>query len=941
MTRNSLRFFLPGFLFILCLYYSRPQNKDSVSHNLIITEYKNAERFYDEATALNNSSNYSEEKEMLLNRKALESFQSAFRKMTPSPIYDTLRFFSAFHIGELEHYFEHFREALRSYHEAVTIHSRTSLPDSVLFKPFLYSGIIYYNQNKYDSASFCFHHAEHIQSEYYYSLQESERLYNTFGVLYYEKGDYQQAKNYFLKALEVLPISHPYYKQLFTNYRINLAQIYFKLEDYDESNKIYQELLTENSGNRNEIYLNIGLINLYLGASTKALEDFKKVDYGSSNKKIWLYQNMGEAYFNLEQFDSAKKYFQKAVDAYNYFQPNADHIAYGLTLKSMGELEMRSNHPFAALLNYQQAVRQFYPAYSDTSFTSDPQQFSGVFSYINLFNALVAKAKAFHALYQQSSQLSWAQEELQSYQSAFKLIDYVQRTYNSDEARLFLDKIKYIIHTQPIDIAYELYLKTKDQHYIDVLYVFDQQNKASILALKNQSTEQLLQKDTSLFFKEASIRSEITRLSLKAAQINDSIEFAKINKEIRNHEIELGKIQEQLLTSSVITKIPSLTYLQNQLLDHKTALISFHVSDDKLTTLLITKNKINCDQKELFPEFHQYVTDYISELKTISSTTETKKRSKKIYSFLFGKMDFKNIGRLIIIPDDELNYLSFESLEDSAGAYLIQNCSVQYQYSTSLLKKEAIDFSDHQTLAFAPFVSKEFEDSILKFQKLPSSLNEIDNLQGKKFIDTAATKNNFLNNLSNYKVVHLATHAVASNKESNLSFISFYPSMKENRSEFLLYTEEIYNLPLRKTDLIILSACETASGNLVKGEGVMSLSRAFSYAGCPNIVTSLWNANDFSTAYLTNRFHFYLNKNYTIDAALREAKIDYLNDPSINPRMKNPFYWSHLIFVGNYSVEKSSGHWWMMAIAVAVLIGILVIVKRSRPHKVRPGVNHR
>lgn len=113
----------------------------------------------------------------------------------------------------------------------------------------------------------------------------------------------------------------------------------------------------------------------------------------------------------------------------------------------------------------------------------------------------------------------------------------------------------------------------------------------------------------------------------------------------------------------------------------------------------------------------------------------------------------------------------------------------------------------------------------------------------------------------------------------------------------------------------------------------MSLSRAFAYGGCANVITSLWNANDFSTAYLTNRVHVYLNKNYSIDQALRQSKLDYLNDKSINPRLKNPFYWSHLIFIGNYSPAQSSNYWWIVYMAGAIIIAVIFVLKIIKPYK--------
>ncbi|HWI91338.1 MAG TPA: CHAT domain-containing protein [Flavisolibacter sp.] len=930
MLKYALRLLLIAIPILFCLLFSLSQKKEADLYHLLISESRQADSLYNAATSVSHSNYYDENKEQQLNKEALKLYENVFQKAPNNSQFDSLRFFCAFRIGELSHYFEQFQQALNGYQQAIVVKLKSSLPDSLLFKPYLYSGILYYNQNKFDTAADFFRKAERIQIEYNYGLLERERLFNTFGVLYFQKGDYKQAKNYFLKALEVLPKSHPFYKELYTNYNINLAQIYFKLENYDEANKIYQELLKLKDIDKNDINQNLGMINLYLGAPAKALNYFRNINYGRNYKLIFLYHNIGDAFSNLNQPDSAKKYFEKAIEINFTLGNNTDHIAYGQTLKSYGDLELQLHNTQEALKYYQSAIHQFYPAFSDSSVYLNPEKFSGVFSYINLFNVLSAKAQAFHNIYESTKSIENANHELDAYQSAFKLVDYVEKTYNSDEAILFLDKTKYAVHAKPIDIAFELYAKTKDKKFIEDLYFLDQQNKASVLSLKMQTSEAALGKDASLIFKESFLRSEITRLSLKAGQLNDSIKVSAINNEIRDHEIELGKIQDQISTSVAGEKIPSIHYLQDKFLDPVTTFISFHLSENKLTTTVITQKTLDCFQQNLPADFHEKVSAYVDDLKRPTSNKEG--ISKQLYSLLFGNLHLENIKRLIIVPDDELNYFAFESLKSKEGQYLVQKYSIQYQYSASLLKKESVDFSGHQTLSFAPFAHKGFSDSMFHFESLPNSYSEIKSLDGTKFTDTSATKQNFLSNLSKYKVLHLATHAVVNDKNDELSFIAFYPS-SNNTQDHLLYSEEISNLPLKKTNLVILSACETAAGNLVKGEGVMSLSRAFAYGGCSNVITSLWNANDFSTAYLTSRVHVYLNKNYSIDQALRQSKLDYLNDKSINPRLKNPFYWSHLIFIGNYSPAQSSNYWWIVYLGVAILIITVLVLKIIKPYK--------
>ncbi len=136
---------------------------------------------------------------------------------------------------------------------------------------------------------------------------------------------------------------------------------------------------------------------------------------------------------------------------------------------------------------------------------------------------------------------------------------------------------------------------------------------------------------------------------------------------------------------------------------------------------------------------------------------------------------------------------------------------------------------------------------------------------------------------------------------------------------------------LDSTQLIILSACETGDGRLVKGEGLMSLSRAFAYAGCPNIITSLWKAEDKTTAFLTQRLHHYLEKGLTKDKALQKAKLDLLKDPGTDPRFKTPNYWAHLLFIGNYETDYHRSNWWWIGLFITIATaGYIYIKTRSR-----------
>jgi CHAT domain-containing protein len=276
--------------------------------------------------------------------------------------------------------------------------------------------------------------------------------------------------------------------------------------------------------------------------------------------------------------------------------------------------------------------------------------------------------------------------------------------------------------------------------------------------------------------------------------------------------------------------------------------------------------------------------------------------------------------RLIIIPDDELNYIPFEALQDPSGAYLVKDLSIQYQYSASLLEKRKRALASQGILSFAPFASSTSNG-------LPHSADEIKELKGKQYLDDNATKDNFLNEANTLSVIHLATHAQVNDIKPSQSYISFAGTDSTTNK---LYAQEIYDLSLDSTALIVLSACETGTGQLVHGEGMMSLSRAFAYAGCPNIVTSLWKAEDQTTAFLTRRFHFYLDDKKTTDEALHLAKLDLLKSNEIDERLKTPNYWAHIIFIGEYEKRSSSIFNWGFALPVLLIVFVVYLTQRRR-----------
>jgi len=158
------------------------------------------------------------------------------------------------------------------------------------------------------------------------------------------------------------------------------------------------------------------------------------------------------------------------------------------------------------------------------------------------------------------------------------------------------------------------------------------------------------------------------------------------------------------------------------------------------------------------------------------------------------------------------------------------------------------------------------------------------NLLSLNFQTVAAQKQIFLENASRSEIIHLATHADAGSKP----WIAF--------SNEKLAIGELYTFK-NEADLVVLSACNTTIGDIVEGEGVLSLARGFFYKGSNSVISTLWNINDKSAIEITDYFYSNISDGMTKSRALRQAKMKYLSEQSL-PDI-SPYYWASYILIGD------------------------------------------
>ncbi len=148
---------------------------------------------------------------------------------------------------------------------------------------------------------------------------------------------------------------------------------------------------------------------------------------------------------------------------------------------------------------------------------------------------------------------------------------------------------------------------------------------------------------------------------------------------------------------------------------------------------------------------------------------------------------------------------------------------------------------------------------------------------------------------SQFQRIHLASHAFVNDAAPLLSSIVLANPTLSSGDDGFLTAREIFDLDLWGVEVVVLSACNTARGQVQDGEGVIGLTWALFAAGCPTQVLSQWAVDDSSTATLMTRFYDGLAKGTGKSAALRQAALQVQSAP----RHSHPYYWAPFILIGD------------------------------------------
>lgn len=748
--------------------------------------------------------------------------------------------------------------------------------------------------------------------------------YNNIGVLYKNKRDYDKAIGNYQKALHIYTLTlnekHPL---LISTYR-NIGIIYGIKKDYKKAFEYYQNALQ---------------------ISIQA--------FGEQHPKIAeCYSDFGSTHYSMGEYYKSLEYEQKALQMYiQIFGKYHPYIAQ--SYNKIGLIYDKKGNYDKAIEQYQNALMANLINFNDTNIYNNSDSFNAL-SKKQLFETLNYKARSFHQLYQnQDHTINDLQASLSTYDLAFKLIQEMRNDYNHESTQLLLSEETKSIYTEAILVAIEL---DKEDTKKNVFKFMEKSKSATLSAyLNNMDLKQYSNIADSLLQKEKDNAINRREYEIKIQQLRtqkngyDTLLVQKYQNKLFNYSRQydsLMKVMESNYPDYFTLKYKQETAktvdIQNNL-DNNTALINYFIGDTSLFICSITKEEYKIKTVKIDSLFNEKIIDYYIDIKS-DFTEKELKNSSYFYNYLIEPIEenLKNKDNLIIIPDGNLYYIPFETLcnddnysEDlSALNYLIKDYSITYNHTATLWlnSKEKEQFqsaTQDNFIGFAPvfdpkinngfivsnewikdttnteLASRSISNDFNHFNSLPYSENEVESIvklfskkrkEAKGFFYKEANEENFKHNIQNFKYIHIASHSFTNDLYPNLSGIAFsQPDTSDFYNEDgILYAGETYNLNLPKADLITLSSCKSGLGKLIQGEGFLSLSRGFLYSGTPNIIFSLWNVKDEPTKDLMIDFYKQVLRGTDYASALREAKIQLIN----NPKTASPKYWGAWILVG-------------------------------------------
>jgi len=623
------------------------------------------------------------------------------------------------------------------------------------------------------------------------------------------------------------------------------------------------------------------------GDALKPLRDALRLrPYGSRARAVTL-TSLGVSYRQLGRLEVARQAYAEALPI---FRSRSREEA--VCLGDLGRLEASTGHDAAALGHFDRAL-ELYRTFPD------PPQW-----------ARTLEGKAW--VLRRRGDLETARTLMEDAIAAAERHRFRQMSYNT-RAEFFATQqdfydflIDLLMEMHQENAALEVSERSLARSLLDGLAASGTDFHLGAAAPELAARERELEREVD------ALVSRKTRLALDAA----SPERARpVEADLRRHWDELDRVRAELRASdpryAALTQPQpsSVAEIQSQLLDRDTLLLEYRLGEKRSFLWAVTPSFLKTFDLPGRAEIERVARPACDLLASSRSPTAVRTQLVKLSRLLLDPVVPLLPGkRLLVVADGILQSVPFAALlEPGGGEPLVAHHEIVALPSVSVLGEIRREVAGRPTARKALWVlaRPDFGDA---FEKLPHSQEEADAILAlapppkREILGSEASRAAVLSGgLRDYRFLHFATHGLFPTTDLSGGRLVLAQVGAQGRPEAngFLHLADIYELSLR-ADLVVLSACESALGREVRGEGTMGMTRGFFYAGAERVLVSLWNVNDRVTVELMRRFYQgMLVEGLSPAAALRTAQ----NAIRLQEHSQAPYYWAGFTLQGEWRGE--------------------------------------
>lgn len=814
-------------------------------------------------------------------------------------------------------------------------------------------------------------------------LDERANLQNNIGAIYFGKGDFHHARDYYQAAYE-------HFKELqdgksTAGALINLGLVEMRLNNYkvarEQLNQGLDLIPNDNSprSKRQNILGNnhLALCWLELGSPdiAIALLNMNLDLYNPSPKEEAIIKaNLGFCYHTMGEDKKAIQILEGALvggqEILSSDQLATTYLHLGEAYQSAGNFQESDGAYGNGIVVMCKAAGFPRHAIRAPGIGDAPPPAVRISDKRTFFRLLAGKGR----LNLQPKLKLLNSERMQTFQDAFYIMDLMRSELISPDARLFLSTYIRPFHNDAMALfasipsetafGYEVLERGKSLNLLESVLQNWQQNFSNV---DQESVQQVREFQASVDAYE--------RARFQAEQAGDQDQVQQFRQDILGLREQLRRLRQDQNAPAPLRdfqqNIMSLQRVKEYAKTHQTWVVEYGLSNelwvaiyigpDTVITQTVLDKTATLSMQTSALRFSRMVSDWQGVLGGGAQELDTLCTDGwELYEALL--LPLANLDDelpLIVIPDGGLHFLPFEALLTEAVErrngytglpYLIHKRAVSYAYSGTLLSSiwdqtHAEEFAlAPQCLAFAPGQGKESSGGSLQTLRdgnanLPGARQEVKALaqvfEGTYFFGADASEATFVKHLQENEpdIIHLAMHGIVDPEQHEYSYLSFDNSQTGGKADNRLYDYEIRQLNLSGTRLVVLSACETGIGEYVDGEGVLSLGRSFLQGGAESVIMSLWKLEDGASSELMGYFYQSLEEGVSRQEALRQAKLNYL--ATADDLHSHPAFWAGYLLQGDTSPLNpiaSTTPWIYIGLGVLLILGLVlfIILRRGR-----------